>query len=87
MKLNMHLIPRDSLAEDGVDEFDQVDMHWVNSIVEASEQYDREIEIKRAADESKSIAGVESRTAVPGVGHLAVAQEVAEADEDEMLDF
>jgi hypothetical protein len=60
VKLNMHLIAHDSLAETEMSEFNEGNDSWVQTLVEATEQYDLENELQSVARHAKEddVAGV-----------------------------
>jgi hypothetical protein len=93
VKLNMHLVPHDSLAEADMNAISEVDESWVQSTVDATEQYDRETELQQVADHEQArnsdVAGVNM---ILGDAHGLDADEESdeldlEEEEDALLDF
>jgi hypothetical protein len=60
VKMNMHLIPHDSLEETEMSEYSEGTDSWVQTIVEATEQYDLENELQSVVRHAKEdeVAGV-----------------------------
>jgi hypothetical protein len=91
VKLNMHLVPHDSLSETDMSTLVEVDESWVQSIVVATEQYDREIEIQHITEQARytECAGVD--LILEGVDIVDAAEEAdaleIEDEEDALLDF
>jgi hypothetical protein len=61
VKLSMHLVPHDSLSETDMNTLVEVDESWGRSIVFATEQYAREIEIQNLTEQARytECAGVD----------------------------
>jgi hypothetical protein len=61
VKLNMHLVPHGSVSETDMNTLVEFDESWVQSIVVATEQYDREIEIQSITEQARytECAGVD----------------------------
>ena len=55
MKLNMYLLPNDTLVKVSEEELIEVNEEWVKSIVEATEQYDMENELILVAKHAQEV--------------------------------
>jgi hypothetical protein len=91
VKLNMHLVPHDSLSETDMNSLVEIDESWVQSIVEATEQYDREIEIQQVTEQARGIECTGVGLFLEGGDVVDATEEVDELElEDEdaaLLDF
>jgi hypothetical protein len=93
VKLDMHLVPHDSLSETDINTraLVEIDESLVQSILVATEQYDREIEIQQVAEQAGGIecAGVDLISErVDVVDAAEEADELQlEDEEDALLDF
>lgn len=82
VKLNMHLIPHDSLTQADMNECNTFDRGWVQSIVDATEQHDHELEVQKAAKEGEDAVVVPFES---GAG-VSEPQDVVELDSEEEED-
>jgi hypothetical protein len=87
----MHLVPHDSLSETDMNTLVEVEESGVRSVVVATEQYDREIEIQNITEQARYIecAGVDlmlEGVYVVDNAEQADALEI-EDEEDALLDF
>jgi hAT family C-terminal dimerisation region len=89
VKLNMHLVPHDSLSETDMNSLVEIDESWVQSIVEATEQYDREIEIQNVAEQARGIECTGVDLLLEGVVDASEEVDGLELEDDEaaLLDF
>jgi hypothetical protein len=90
VKLNMHMVPHDSLADTEMSEFAETNEAWVQSIVEATEQYDFDIELHKVAEQAKESDMVDVNTAARDLNEEnddIVSFECEHKDSDDALLF
>jgi diadenosine tetraphosphate (Ap4A) HIT family hydrolase len=64
VELHMHLIPRDSLGETGMSEFNECSDSWVQTVLEATEKYDLSsvgVQIQATRRTHNAITGLRQR--------------------------
>jgi hypothetical protein len=90
IKLNMHLVPHYSHSETDMNSLVSINESWVQSILEATEQCGREIEIQQVTEQARGIdcTGVDL---LEGIDVVEATDEVdvleLEDEEDILLDF
>jgi hypothetical protein len=91
VKRNMHLVPHDSLSETDMNTLVKVDESWVQSIVVATEQYDRGIEIQNITEQARCTECAGVHLMLEGVNVVDAAEETdaleIEDEGDVLLDF
>jgi hypothetical protein len=83
VKLDMHLIPHDSLVETEMSEYSEGTDSWVQTIVEATEQHDLENDLQSVARHAKEddVAGVNQN--VGDLDEEQVGEDSLEGDEED----
>ena len=83
VKLNMHLLPHDSLAQEDMDDLNECDENWVQSIVEATEQFDPEGELQKVVEQANQRHEFGANRLL---GHLHESGSPHESDEEAVQD-